>query len=180
MFFRVSDLWPYAQKFGGFPVNSKVTVFRIKNMFSCLSRWIPCAYRRRRTNYCKYDARHARSMVAGWWLVAVQVRAAAARCIYFCVGILCCCAWRRRFCHACRRRHLAAMAHAAATLPRAHATRPLPRVTSLAYVARLRRSDGGCSACWQWLACPCWLCPKHKACTSDTAGDATSCKRFHC
>ena len=47
-------------------------------------------------------------------------------------------------------------------------------------VARLRRSDGGRSACWQWLACPCWLCPKHKACTSDTAGNATSCKRFHC
>ena len=47
-------------------------------------------------------------------------------------------------------------------------------------VARRRRSDGGCSTGWQCLAWPCWLCPKHKACTRDTAGNATSCKRFYC
>ena len=28
LFFRVSEWWPYAQKLGGFPVNSKVTFLR--------------------------------------------------------------------------------------------------------------------------------------------------------
>ena len=167
MFFRVSEWWPHAQKLGGFPVNSKVTVFTIYLFFSCLLRWIPCTPH----ILLQYDARHAR-MVAGcrassrgcsamyillfWYFVLLRLAQAILSCM--------------------------PQAPPCSDGARGGDAASCTCNTAIAAcdVARLRRSDGGRSACWQWLACPCWLCPKHKACTSDTAGNATSCKRFHC
>ena len=180
-------------------------VHGINLFFSCLLRWIPCTPH----ILLQYDARHAR-MVAGcrassrgcsavyillfWYFVLLRLAQAILSCMpqappcgdgarggdaasctcntaNTCDGALASCAISigRRTQH-----------HSSGARGGDAASCTCNTAIAACDVARLRRSDGGRSACWQWLARPCWLCPKHKACTSDTAGNATSCKRFHC
>ena len=148
------------QKLGGFPVNSKLTVSTINVFFAGLPRWIPLRFddgAKIRTTRLPYKCLlHAVYILLRWDFVLLRL----AQAILSCMPQAPPCSGGARGGDA--------------------ASCSCNTADAACDVARRRRSDGGCSTGWQCLAWPCWLCPKHEACTRDTAGNATSCKRFHC
>ena len=100
------------QKLGGFPVNSKLTVFTINVFFAGLPRWIPLRFddgakiRTTHGGWLPYKCLlHAVYILLRWDFVLLRLAQAILSCMPRAPPL--------GFCHACRRRHLAAVAHAA-------------------------------------------------------------------